>query len=99
MGSLRNGAVEPNVRFAILIQILSGGSCLDLMLGWHIARTTVYDIFHATVTVILAHLKFDDFPSSDDACSKLGSEFASSRTTADPLYGCVRALDGISVRI
>ena len=52
MADLRNGPIEPEVRIAIVLRILSGASYLDLMLLWQLGRSTVYNVFHSTVVVL-----------------------------------------------
>lgn len=61
MGALRNGAIEPEVRLAIVLRILSGASYHDMMLLWSIACSTVYVIFQETVDAILEHSRSATF--------------------------------------
>ena len=49
IGSLRHGAVEPEVRLAVVLRILASASHLDLMMLWGIAQPTIYQILHYTV--------------------------------------------------
>ena len=99
MGSLRNGAVEPEVRVAIVLHILAGASDIDLMMLWQVARPTIYQVFHETSEAILKSLPFDDFPRTIPECSFLSHVFHVSRRRNNPLPGCIGALDGIAIRI
>lgn len=54
MEDLRNGIVEGDGRVADVARILSGPSVLDLMLIWHIARLTIYQIFESSSDVLLS---------------------------------------------
>ena len=98
MAGSRNGLVETEVRVAIVVRILSGSSYLDMILTWHISQPTIYRIFHETKGVLLQVLRFDVFPNNS-TCRKNASEFSCSRTRINPLYGCVGALDGVTIRI
>lgn len=99
MSSLRNGVIEPEVRVAIVVRIMSGASSLDLVLIWHVARSTIFQIFHDTSSILVENLTFDGFPSSPSECERLANGFSVSRAVINPLYGCVGCLDGIAIRI
>jgi len=99
MGGLRNGAIEPEIRVAIVLRILSGASDLDLMVLWGVARPTIYQIFHETSAAIIEAYPMADFPQDQRRCAELSQGFSSSRNNGNPLAGCVGALDGIAVRI
>jgi hypothetical protein len=43
------GRVEPAIRLALTIRILSGASYLDMMILFRIAKSTVYEAFHITI--------------------------------------------------
>lgn len=99
MGELRNGIVEPDVRIAIVLRIMSGASYHDLMSLWGIASTTIYDAFHDTMSKILAQFPFDDFPAEVSQCVTLAKAFVCSHRHMNPLPGCICTLDGIAVCI
>lgn len=42
MGALRNGTIEPEVRVAVVVRILSVASYLDMMFIWHIGHVYYY---------------------------------------------------------
>lgn len=99
MGALRNGVVQPEVPVAVVVQILAGASYLDLMLIWCLGRSTVYQVFHSTCTILLNSMSFDGFPDTTEKREHLAHGFANSRANRNPLKGCVGALDGIAIRI
>jgi len=99
MGALRNGAIEPEVRVAIVLRIMAGAADLDLMVLWQVARSTIYQIFHETSEAIANALPMESFPDCEIRCANLSMGFSSSRGNSNPLQGCIGALDGIAVRI
>jgi hypothetical protein len=46
------GRVEPPIRLALTVRMLSGASYLDMMMLFKLASSTVYDVFHSTVASI-----------------------------------------------
>lgn len=97
--SLRNNAVAPEVRMAVLVRILAGASTLDLMLVWNIARSTVFQEYNETYRLVVEELWFSEFSDTRAKCEKLADGFSISRAGLNPLYGCVGALDGVAIRI
>jgi DDE superfamily endonuclease len=93
------GRVQPAVRLALTIRMLAGASYLDMMLIFRIASSTVYDVFHSTVASVKRRIAMPGLSSahSDLHCRALA--FTTSRQPANPLYGCVGAVDGICIEI
>ncbi len=91
---------SPELRLAVCLRILSGASFLDCMLSFGIAKSTVYDVFHSTVRAINLRRAMDGVPlDDDDALRALADGFHFSRRLPNQLYGCIGALDGISIEI
>lgn len=80
MGARRNGVVEPEFRVAVVPRILAGASYLDILLIWHIARSSLYDVFDDTIRVMIYSLQFQGFPDTNAKCCALASGFHHSRT-------------------
>jgi hypothetical protein len=94
------GVIEPAVRLGITLRVLSGSSYLDLMMLFRIGRSTVFDIFHSTIDAVNRHLAMPGIPLCEETkLSSLASGFSTSRACLSPLFGCVGALDGISIEI
>jgi hypothetical protein len=80
--------------------MLSGGSIWDLMAIFGVARTTVYDVFHSTLDAIYQILSLPGILVNDlAALTATAEEFKTSRTSTNPLYGCVAAIDGRAITI
>lgn len=56
MGSLRNGVIEPEVRVAVVLRMVSGASYLYDMVIWKIANSSVLQNFEETTSVLLEAL-------------------------------------------
>lgn len=94
------GRVEPAVRLAITMRLLAGGSYIDLVTNYNIAPATVYDIFHDKVQNLFSRIAMPNIDIQDEAAlHKLAEEFQTSRSTSNPLYGCVGIVDGICLRV
>jgi hypothetical protein len=50
------GRIEPDVRLAVTLRLLSGGSAWDLMQVFRLGRSTVCDVFHATLDSVMKTL-------------------------------------------
>jgi hypothetical protein len=95
------GVIEPAVRLGITLRVLSDTkSYLNLMMLFRIGRSTVFDIFHSTIDAVNRHLTMPGIPLGEEPklCS-LASRFSTSRACLSPLFGCVGALDVISIEI
>jgi hypothetical protein len=93
------GRVEPAVRLALTIRMLAGASYLDMMLVFRIASSTVYDVFHSTVTSITRRISMPGLSVDRSDLHRLALAFTCSRQPPSPLYGCVGAVDGICIEI
>ena len=94
------GEVESAVRLAVTLRMLAGGSYHDQMLSFNLGRSTVFQIFHDTISAIVKTLKMPGVPLHDvDKLMELSTRFNESRQNPSPLFGCVGALDGISIAI
>jgi DDE superfamily endonuclease len=91
------GRIEPDVRLAVTIRMLAGGSVWDLMQVFGLGRSTTYDIFHATLDVIMFAMQLPGLPCTDSSLLRaLADGFKTSRGPVNPIDGCVSALDGIA---
>jgi hypothetical protein len=96
----RSDVIEPETRLAVTLRLLAGSSYLDLVLLFRLAKSTVYAMFHATVDIINRRLEMPGFPIGEPpTLSRLADAVSRSRTPSSPLYGCVGAIDGITVAI
>jgi hypothetical protein len=93
------GRVEPAVRLALTIRMLAGASYLDVMLVFRIASSTVYDVFHSTVSIITKLIAMPGLPVSRSDLRSLATAFICSRKPPNPLYGCSGAVDVICIEI
>jgi DDE superfamily endonuclease len=93
------GRVEPAIRLALTIRILSGASYLGMMMLFRIAKSTVYEAFHSTIASITKRLAMPGLPSTYGELQRIAQDFAISRQPLNPLQGCVGAVDGICIEI
>jgi hypothetical protein len=93
------GRVEPDVRLALTLRILSGASYLDMVMLFRVASSTVYHVFHSTVKSITRRIAMPGLPLQQSELQNLALSFTNSRQPPSLLYGCVAALDGICVEI
>ena len=56
------GRVEPAIRLALTVRMLSGASYLDMMMLFRLASSTVYDVFHSTVASITRRIAMPGLP-------------------------------------
>jgi hypothetical protein len=93
------GRVEPPIRLALTVRMLSGASYLDMMMLFKLASSTVYDVFHSTVASITKRVAMPGLSSAQSELHHLARGFTTSRQPPNPLYGCVGAIDGICIEI
>ena len=94
------GLIDPAVRLAIALRLLAGGSVHDLMMIFSVGRSTVYEILLSSVDTIVSSIPMPSFNLGDEEnCREIADGFQSSRICANPLYGCLGALDGLSLEI
>ena len=85
--NLRNGVVESEVRVAVVLRVLAGGSVLDFILIWHVAKSTLYQVYASICDAITESLMFDGFRCKKSTCERLSNEFAQSRQVTNHLMG------------
>jgi hypothetical protein len=93
------GRVEPAVRLALTVRMLSGASYLDMMMLFRVASSTVYDVFHSTVSSITKRIAMPGLSWVQSELQRRALAFTTSRQPPNPLYGCVGAVDGICIEI
>jgi DDE superfamily endonuclease len=93
------GRVEPPIRLALTVRMLSGASYLDMMMLFKLASSTVYDVFHSTVASITKRIAMPGLSSAQSELHHLARGFTTSRQPPNPLYGCVGAVDGKCIEI
>jgi hypothetical protein len=81
--------VQPDIRLAILLRILAGASCIDLLLVVHIGRSTVFTVFHSTLCAIISTLKMPGVPIDDALKMRELSDAFGNRTLRPNLCGAV----------
>lgn len=91
--------VKPDVRLAVTIRLMAGAKRWDLMPAYWIGESTVLDVFHQTVDVLMSRLELPGLPRTVVGLRQSAERFKTSRYPPNPLSGCVGALDGIAVRI
>lgn len=95
----RRCTVPPEIRLALTLRVLAGGSCSDLMLAYRVQEKTVRSIFQDTCRILMSRLRLKGFPSTIACFKEIARRFQSSRKGVNPLPGCVGALDGICIKI
>jgi DDE superfamily endonuclease len=84
------------------LRILAGGSYLDLARIHSISSTTLYEAFAQFFCLLssgcIRELRIK-FPASHDELKNNAEKFQALSSNTPELYGCIGALDGISVRI
>jgi DDE superfamily endonuclease len=93
------GRVEPAIRLALMIRMLSGASYLDMMILLRLALSTAYDVFHSTAASITTRIAMHGLPSAQAELQCPALAFSTSGQHQNPLYGCVGAVDGICIEI
>ena len=90
--------VEPEVKLAIALRYLAGGSHLDLRLIYHVSSSYVYTCVWLVVDAINKHLKIE-FPIDDvDKLKRLEAKFRA-RSHGGIWAGQVAAIDGVHFKI
>ena len=99
MADRASGLLQAEVKTALLLRILSGGSYHDLSLIFNIQSSSLYDVFHRTLKALLSTFKLPGIPEDIDELKKMALDFKLSRPRGSPLNGCIGALDGIAIKI
>jgi len=87
------------VLFGVTSLILSGVPYTACRLIFGVGRCTVYEVFHRTVRTLGSVLTLAGIPSDERKPQELAIGFKNSRSPANPLSGCIGALDGIAIKI
>ena len=93
------GYISPQLRVAITIRWLAGGSYLDLKVNWGIATSTFYEITENVVDAIIATFPIE-FDADQDALKTRAAEFAARQHKHRRVFkGVVGAVDGILIKV
>ena len=95
------GFVSGQVKLALTLRLLAGGSYMDLALLFDVGFSTSYEIFHKVIKdwILddrLVKINAVDFCSDDEQMSKVALEFA--RASNNVINGCIGAIDGWIVK-
>ena len=66
----RGGVIQPNVRLAITLCLLAGGSYLDQIMFWGVSRSCIFKIFMETLAAVKFELKMPGTPFDDQNALK-----------------------------
>ena len=92
--------MHPAIHLVLTLRILAAGSFLDQMMCWNVCRSTVYMAFTETVRAVESEILMPDIPhESESTLRDLCNVFLCFGEQPSPLYGCMRALDGIAIAI
>ena len=92
--------LDPAVRLALTLRMLAGASHHDLVMLFRIGTSTAYELFHSAIDAILSTLHLPGVPLQDaNSLHNLASGFSSSRSIPSPLWGCIRALGGLVIKV
>lgn len=82
------GAVQPEVRLAITLRMLAGGSYIDQMMCWGVGRSMTFRVFLDNIKVIKDGLVMPGIAlESENELQRLACGFQGSRHRENPLYG------------
>lgn len=102
MGSLRGGAISPEICVYCMIRYLSGGSYLDILFACGISQTTFYDIVWRTIDALIASkdpaLDNIKFPEGLEMCRRAAAGFESI-SSEGAIRNCVSVVDGYLLAI
>jgi hypothetical protein len=93
------GRVEPAVRLALTVGMLSGASYLDMLMLFRVASSTVHELFHSTVSSITKRIAIPGLSWVHFELQRQAIAFTTSRQPPKPLYGCVGAVYGFYIDI
>ena len=94
------GFIDPAVRLAICLRLLTGSSYLDLVQTFNVSAAAVYAICMEVVHVICRKLPMPRLPLTDVlALYEISKGFRSSRLNTNLLGDCMGALDGIAIEV
>ena len=94
------GVIPPEVRLAIKIRMLAGGSYHDQMMCWGVSPSRTFRVFLDTLRAVNFEFNMPGIPlDCESELKNLANGFQSSKSRTNPLYGCAGALDGIAIAI
>jgi hypothetical protein len=95
------GIISGEIKVAIMIRFLSGGSYLDIGMVYDVSDAAVYKSFHEAIGWIIATFNFPLAEwlekKDEDALNRVAESFGQA---TDGAFGkCIGALDGLAVKI
>ena len=97
--STPGGAISPEVRLAISLRYLAGGSYLDLCDIYNCARSTMYEVVWDTVDSINKTPSLAlNFPSTQAECAAAAAGFKALICKNGVVKGVVAAVDGLFIK-
>ncbi|EJK58257.1 hypothetical protein THAOC_21635 [Thalassiosira oceanica] len=98
------GFISGEIKLALTLRLLAGGSYLDLSLLFECGSSTAYEIFHKVIREWicskdkpLVNINGKDFIDDEERMAAVALEFA--RSSAGLFSGCIGAIDGWVVKI
>lgn len=96
------GFVSGEIKLAVTLRLLAGGSYLDLSLLYDIGPSYAYQIFHEVIkdwilNDELVKINGVDYINDEDRLSQVATEFA--QNSDGLINGCIGAIDGWVVKI
>jgi len=96
------GFISGEIKLALTLRMLAGGSYLDLSLLYEVGCTYAYDIFHDVIANWicddrLVHINCAEYLNNEERMRNVAREFAVG--SGGILAGCIGALDGWLVKI
>ena len=100
---VRGGFVEYELRLAMTLRYMAGGSYLDLMYLFGVKKSSLYAIMWQTLEQLdtctaLPDLTLERDVNDQQRCRALAAGFVS-RTRCTHVTGCIGALDGMALKI
>jgi hypothetical protein len=97
-----HSAICGEIKLALVLRLLAGGSYLDLALLFETGSSYAYDIFHSVLAVwinddSLIKINGLEYCSNDEEMQKVAMQFSISSNSI--LNGCIGAIDGWIVKI
>lgn len=96
---LSGNCVQAEIRIAIFLRMMAGGSVHDIANTFRVSESTCYKTFDIMLDVILTLLPFQDLPETEEELIAKAAEFSESRPVSNPLLGCIGSIDGIAIAI
>ena len=95
----RRMTVPADIRLAITLRIIAGADVWDLVAVFKVKLFTIYRVLEDALSAFNTVMKLPRLPKTlqDLHCSAM--QVKTSRTSPNPLNGCVRTLDGLAVKM